>query len=52
MSPLSIASGASVSVVIWADLTKFDLRPGTHPDNIKLSGDVSGKFQRAKATPF
>ena len=43
--------------VIWADLTKFDLRPGNpvrilNPDNIKLSGDVSGKFQRAKAAPF
>jgi len=42
--------------VIWADLGKFDLRPGApvktlNPDNLNLSGDVSGKFQRAKA-PF
>jgi penicillin V acylase-like amidase (Ntn superfamily) len=43
--------------VIWVDLTKFDLRPGTpvrilNPDNIQLSGDVSAKFQRPKAAPF
>jgi len=42
--------------VVWADLKKFDLRPGApvktlNPDDIDLSGDVSGKFRRAKA-PF
>lgn len=40
--------------VIWADLTKFDLKPGApvkilNPDNINLSGDVTGRFTRAKA---
>jgi choloylglycine hydrolase len=42
--------------VIWADLSKFKLASGSpvmvlHPDNIGLSGDVSGKFKAAKA-PF
>lgn len=42
--------------VIWAELSKFDLQPGAavkalNPDNIKLAGDVSAKFRRAKA-PF
>ena len=42
--------------VIWADLTKFNLKPGApvrtlNPDNISLSGDVTGKFVKAKA-PF
>lgn len=42
--------------VIWADLMKFNLNPGApvktlNPDNINLSGDVTGKFVRAKA-PF
>ena len=42
--------------VIWADLKTFDLRPGApvmmlHPDDIDLSGDVSGRFQKA-AAPF
>jgi penicillin V acylase-like amidase (Ntn superfamily) len=42
--------------VIWADLAKFKLASGSpvmvlHPDNIGLSGDVSGKFKAAKA-PF
>ena len=42
--------------VIWAELDKFDLKPGAaveqlNPDNIDLSGDVSDKFQPAKA-PF
>jgi choloylglycine hydrolase len=42
--------------VIWADLGKFDLRPGSpvltlDPDNVALSGDVSGKFRKAVA-PF
>jgi penicillin V acylase-like amidase (Ntn superfamily) len=42
--------------VIWADLGKFNLAPGSpvmtlDPDNIGLSGDVTGKFRKAKA-PF
>ena len=42
--------------VVWADLAKFNLNPGApmktlNPDNIELSGDVSGKFRKAKA-PF
>jgi penicillin V acylase-like amidase (Ntn superfamily) len=40
--------------VIWAELGKFDLKPGAPvkrlgPDNINLCGDVSAKFQTAKA---
>jgi len=42
--------------VIWAELGKFDLKRGApamalDPDNIKLVGDVSTKFKKAKA-PF
>jgi penicillin V acylase-like amidase (Ntn superfamily) len=40
--------------VVWADLTKFDLKPGApvlslDPDNIGLSGDVTEKFRNTKA---
>jgi penicillin V acylase-like amidase (Ntn superfamily) len=43
--------------VIWADLNKFDLAPGSpvralNPDNIDLSGDVSDKFQKQERSPF
>jgi len=43
--------------VIWADLRKFELAPGLpvmvlDPDNINLSGDVTGKFQKAANAPF
>jgi penicillin V acylase-like amidase (Ntn superfamily) len=43
--------------VFWATLPKFDLTPGAsvmilNPDNIELSGDVTGKFQKAPAAPF
>jgi choloylglycine hydrolase len=43
--------------VIWADLRKFELAPGwpvmvLDPDNIDLSGDVTGKFQKAANAPF
>ena len=43
--------------VLWADLTKFDLRPGTavmtlNPDDLGLSGDVTGRFQKAAQAPF
>jgi choloylglycine hydrolase len=43
--------------VIWADLSKFDLTPGSpvkilNPDNIDLSGDVTEKFQKAEKAPF
>ena len=43
--------------VIWADLAKFELTPGSpvmilNPDNIALSGDVTGKFQKAAKAPF
>lgn len=42
--------------VIWVDLNKLDLNPGApvktlNPDNIDLSGDVTGKFRKATA-PF
>ena len=48
---------ATAPNVIWADLRKFDLAPGSpvlvlDPDNIALSGDVTGKFQRASKAPF
>ena len=43
--------------VFWANLPKFDLAPGApvmilNPDNIELSGDVTGKFEKAPAAPF
>ena len=43
--------------VIWADLMKFNLAPGSpvmvlNPDNIELSGNVTGKFQKVEKTPF
>ena len=43
--------------VIWADLTKFDLTAGSpvmvlNPDDVALSGDVTGKFQRSDRAPF
>jgi len=43
--------------VFWANLPKFDLAPGApvmilDPDNIELSGDVTGKFQKAPTAPF
>jgi len=43
--------------VIWADLAKFKLAKGApvmvlNPDNIKLSGEVSGKFRKAAKAPF
>jgi choloylglycine hydrolase len=43
--------------VIWADLAKFDLAPGApvmilNPDNVDLSGNVTGKFQKAEKAPF
>ena len=43
--------------VIWADLGKFDLDPGSpvmvlNPDNIDLSGNVTDKFQKVDKTPF
>lgn len=42
--------------VIWADLSKFKLEPGSpvltlNPDDVELSGNVTEKFQPAKA-PF
>jgi choloylglycine hydrolase len=43
--------------VLWADLTKFDLKPGApvmtlDPDNLALSGDVTEQFQKAERAPF
>ena len=43
--------------VIWAELDKFNLKPGApvmvlNPDNISLSGEVSGKFRKAAKSPF
>ena len=41
----------------WADLGKFKLTPGApvmilNPDNIALSGDVTGKFRKSAKGPF
>lgn len=43
--------------VVWVDLSKMNLSPGApvrvlNPDNIALSGDVSGKFTKAAKAPF
>ena len=43
--------------VVWAELEKFKLNAGApvmvlNPDNIKLSGDVSGKFRKSAKAPF
>jgi penicillin V acylase-like amidase (Ntn superfamily) len=43
--------------VLWADLTKFNLKPGApvmilDPDNLDLSGDVTERFQKAERAPF
>lgn len=43
--------------LIWAELGKFDLSPGQpvrelDPDNISLSGDVSGDFKPLAKSPF
>jgi len=43
--------------VIWMDLAKFNFKAGApvmilDPDNTDLSGNVSAKFQKAKAAPF
>jgi choloylglycine hydrolase len=43
--------------VIWADLTKFKLEPGSpvmalNPDNVELSGNVTEKFQKQEKAPF
>ena len=43
--------------VIWAELERFNLKPGApvmvlNPDNISLSGEVSGKFRKAAKSPF
>ncbi|MFO0956454.1 MAG: linear amide C-N hydrolase [Isosphaeraceae bacterium] len=43
--------------VIWADLSKMDLAPGSpvmtlDPDNIDLSGDVTERFRKADKAPF
>ena len=43
--------------VIWANLAKFKLAAGApvmvlNPDNINLSGEVSGKFSKSVKAPF
>ena len=43
--------------VIWADLTRFKLEPGSpvmmlNPDNVELSGNVSEKFESVEKAPF
>jgi choloylglycine hydrolase len=43
--------------VIWADLSKFELAPGSpikslNPDSIDLSGDVTTKFDTLDNAPF
>jgi choloylglycine hydrolase len=42
--------------VVWVDLDRFDLQPGApvmalNPDNLELSGNVSGQFTQIPA-PF
>jgi penicillin V acylase-like amidase (Ntn superfamily) len=43
--------------VIWIDMSNFDLAPGSpvmvlDPDDIELTGNVSGKFREIEAPPF
>lgn len=43
--------------VIWADLLEFERSPGSpvmllNPDDIDLSGNVTGKFRKAEKAPF
>ncbi len=43
--------------VIWMDLAEFDLSEGApvmvlDPHDPELSGNVTGKFQKAEKTPF
>lgn len=43
--------------VVWADLTKFDLKEGSpvvilNPDDPGLSGDVTTRFRKAERAPF
>jgi penicillin V acylase-like amidase (Ntn superfamily) len=43
--------------VLWADLKKFDLKPGApvmtlDPDDMALSGDVTERFQKAERALF
>jgi penicillin V acylase-like amidase (Ntn superfamily) len=43
--------------VVWVDLSKFDLKTGApvmvlDPHDPELSGNVSGKFQKAQTVPF
>jgi choloylglycine hydrolase len=42
---------------MWADLSKFTLDAGSpvmalNPDDIDLSGDVSGRFKTAEKAPY
>lgn len=43
--------------LMWADLSKFKLDEGSpavslNPDDVELSGDVSGRFKSIDPTPF
>ncbi len=43
--------------VIWIDMSNFNLAPGSpvmvlDPDDIELTGNVSGKFREIEAPPF
>ena len=43
--------------VIWVDLSEFDLSPGApvmllNPDDLGLSGNVTGEFRKADQPPF
>lgn len=48
---------ATAPNVIWADLAKMELAPGSpvrtlNPNDVNLSGDVTQKFQKAEKAPF
>jgi choloylglycine hydrolase len=48
---------ATAPNVVWMSLSGFDFSPGApvlmlDPDDVRLSGDVTGRFQRVPAAPF
>jgi choloylglycine hydrolase len=48
---------ANAPSVVWMALSGFDLSPGAQvlmldPDDVRLAGDVTGRFQRVAAAPF
>lgn len=48
---------ANAPNVVWVNLSKFDFKPGApvqilDPDDVNLTGDVTGKFKRVAKAPF